>query len=47
MEKQKRIEYLTPEAEVIELLSAKAFAASPLDNYHDDNPDGDGDEGWD
>ena len=39
MEKQKRIEYLTPEAEVIELLSAKAFAASPLDNYHDDNPD--------
>ena len=45
MEKQKRIEYLTPEAEVIELLSAKAFAASPLDNYHDDNPDGD--EIWD
>ncbi len=45
MKKQERIEYFPPVTEVIELLSAKAFAASPLDNYHDDNPDGD--EGWD
>ena len=45
MEQQERIKYLTPTVEVIELLSAKAFAASPLDNYHDDNPDGD--EIWD
>ena len=45
MKREMKMNYESPISETIEMLSVEAFAASPLDDYHDDNPGGD--EGWD
>lgn len=44
MRKQRKMEYESPVVLEIDLLSREAFAASPLDPYHNDN---NGDEDWD